>query len=162
MKKLKIGSMVVFSFLLIFNAGALTGDELTLERALNIAFNNSPAMRQASLQLEFNERNLFAEQAGLKSQFSLSVTPYFTSSSRVFSELTSSYNTQTLTRTSAAFTIRQPIKWTDATLMISDQFNWHESSSTFVGGEKQSGFSNSLSISLNQPLFTYNQTKMQI
>ena len=157
-----IGSFLVFSFFLIATAGNLSGEELTLDRALNIAFKNSPAMRQASLQLEINERNLFAQQAGLKSQFSLSLTPYRTSSSRVFSELTSSYNTQTLTRSSAAFTIRQPIKWTDATLTIRDQFNWSESSNTFVGGEKQSAFSNSLSVSLDQPLFTYNQTKMQI
>ncbi len=155
-------SIVIFSFLLIFTAGTLSGDELTLERALNIAFNNSPAMRQASLQLEYNERNLFAQQAGLKSRFSLGITPYFTSSSRVFSELTSSYNTQTLTRSAATFTIQQPIKWTDATLMIRDQFNWNESSSSFVGGEKQTAFSNSLTVSLSQPLFTYNQTKMQI
>lgn len=148
---------------LISVAGVLAGgEELTLEGALNIAFQNSPDMRQASLQLEVNQRNLWAEQAGLKSQFSLSVTPYLTSSNRVFSELTSSYNTQTLTRTSTAFTIRQPIKWTDAELRITDQFNWQESTSSFAGGEKQSAFSNSLTVSLSQPLFTYNQTKMQI
>ena len=161
-RKCSFGSLVIFGFLLIATAGTLLTDELTLERALNIAFQNSPAMRQASLQLEINERNLFAQQAGLKSQFSLSVSPYFTSSSRVFSELTSNYNTQTLTRSAATFTIRQPIKWTDATLTIRDQFNWNESSSSFVGGEKQTSFSNSLTVSLNQPLFTYNTTKMQI
>lgn len=159
-----IGPVVVFSFLLISTAGTLSagGEELTLERALNIAFQNSPAMRQASLQLEVNERNLMAEQAGLKSQFSLAVTPYLTSSSRVFSDLTSSYNTQTQTRTSTAFTIRQPIKWTDGTLRITDQFNWQEASSSFAGGQKKSEFSNSLTISLSQPLFTYNKTQMQI
>ena len=153
----------VLCLALISVAGVLAnGEELTLEMALNIAFQNSPAMRQASLQLEVSERNLWAEQAGLKSQFSLSVTPYLTSSSRVFSELTSSYNTQDLTRSAAAFTIRQPIKWTDAELRITDQFNWQESSSSFTGGVKQSTFSNSLTVSLSQPLFTYNRTKMQI
>lgn len=158
-----IGSVVVFSFLLISTAGTLpAGDELTLDRALNIAFQNSPAMRQASLQLEFNERNLWAEQAGLKSQFSLTVTPYRTSSNRVFSDLTSSYNTQTQTKTETAFTIRQPIKWTDATLIVTDKFNWQEASSSFAGGDKQSDFSNSLTVSLSQPLFTYNRKKMQI
>ena len=154
--------IVVFSFLLFFTAGTVSGDELTLDRALNIAFNNSPAMLQASLQLEFNERNLFAQQAGLKSQFSLSLSPYYTSSNRVFNELTSNYNTQTLTRSSTRFTIRQPIKWTDATLTLSDHFNWQESTSSFVGGEKKSAFSNSLTVSLSQPIFTYNRTKMQI
>lgn len=158
-----MGRAVVFSFLLLSTAGALSaGDELTLDRALNIAFQNSPAMRQASLQLEFNERNLMAEQAGLKSQFSLSVTPYRTSSNRVFSDLTSNYNTQTQTKTETSFTIRQPIKWTDATLMVTNKFNWQEASSSFAGGEKTPDFSNSLTFSLNQPLFTYNRKKMQI
>ena len=160
-KKRRLVSVLCLAF--ISASGVLAGgEELTLERALNIAFQNSPAMRQASLQLEVNERNLWAEQAGLKSRFSLSVTPYLTSSNRVFNELTSSYNTQTLTRTAAAFTIRQPIKWTDAELRITNQFNWQESTSAFAGGEKQSAFSNSLTVSLSQPLFTYNQTKMQI
>lgn len=158
-----IGPVVVFSFLLISTAGTLSaGDELSLDRALNIAFQNSPAMRQASLQLEFNERNLMAEQAGLKSRFSLSVTPYLTSSNRVFSDLTSSYNTQAQTKTETSFTIRQPIKWTDATLMVTNKFNWQEASSSFAGGEKMADFSNSLTFSLNQPLFTYNRKKMQI
>ncbi len=159
----KKGLVSVLCLALIFGAGVLaSGEELTLEMALNIAFQNSPAIRQASLQLEVNRRNLWAQQAGLKSQFSLSVTPYRTSSNRVFSELTSSYNTQTLTRSSTAFTIRQPIKWTDAELRVTDQFNWQESSSTFTGGVKESTFSNSLTVTLSQPLFTYNRTKMQI
>jgi outer membrane protein TolC len=160
-KKRKLVSVLCLAFIL--GAGVLvSGEELTLEMALNIAFQNSPAIRQASLQLEISERNLWAQQAGLKSRFSLSVTPYRTSSNRVFSELTSSYNTQDLTRSSAAFTIRQPIKWTDAELRVTDQFNWQESSSTFTGGMKESTFSNSLTVTFSQPLFTYNRTKMEI
>ena len=158
-----LGLGIVLIFLLIFTEGQLSaGDELTLDRALNIAFQNSPAMRQSSLQLEVNKRNLMAEQAGLKSQFSLTVTPYLTSSSRVFSELTSSYNSQTLKKTSAAFTIRQPIKWTDGTLRITNQFNWQEATSSFTGGKKNSAFSNSVTVTLSQPLLTYNKTKMHI
>ncbi len=160
-KKRRLVSVLCLA--LISVAGVLAGgEELTLDRALNIAFQNSPAMRQASFQLEVNERNLMAEQAGLKSRFSLAVTPYRTSSNRVFSELTSSYNTQTQTKSEAALTIRQPIKWTDGTLFITDVFNWQEASSSFAGGDKRSDFSNSLSVYLSQPLFTYNRTKMQI
>ena len=138
------------------------GEELTLERALNIALQNSPTMRQVGFQLEISERNLMAQQAGLKSQFSLTLMPYRTSSSRVFNDLTSDYNTQTQTRTQTTFTIRQPIKWTDATLTVTDRLNWQEATSSFAGGTKQSAFSNTLTFSLNQPLFTYNRTKMQI
>jgi len=148
--------------LLLAMAVSAHGEELTLERALNIAFQNSPAMRQAGFQLEISERNLNAQQAGLKSQFSLTVQPYRTSSSRVFSELTSTYNTQTQTRSQTTFTIRQPIKWTDATLTVTDRLNWQEATSSFAGGTKQTAFSNSLTFSLDQPLFTYNRTKMEI
>ena len=160
-KKRRLVSVLYLA--LISAAGAPAGgEELTLERALNIAFQNSPAMRHASYQLESSERNLMAEQAGLKSRFSLAVTPYRTSSNRVFSELTSSYNTQTQTKTEGALTVRQPIKWTDGTLFITDVFNWQEASSSFAGGDKQANFSNSLSLYLVQPLFTYNKTQMAI
>jgi outer membrane protein len=148
---------------LFFLPGILAGgEELTLERALNIAFQNSPTIRQAGYSLVTSERNLMAQQAGLKSQFSLAVTPYRTSSSRVFNDLIASYNTQTQTRSEAGFTIRQPIKWTDGTLFVTNTFNWTEASSSAAGAEKSSGFSNSLSLNLQQPLFTYNRTKMQI
>ena len=121
-KKKRLIPVLCLALISITGAQA-SGEELSLERALNIAFQNSPALRQASLQLEVSKRNLMAQQAGLKSHFSLSVTPFLTSSSRVFSDLTSSYNTQTQTRTSSRFTIRQPIKWTDGTLMITNNFN---------------------------------------
>ncbi|MCJ7680712.1 MAG: TolC family protein [Candidatus Aminicenantes bacterium] len=159
----RIRPAAVLLLLLILPAGSLSaGDDLTLDRALNIAFQKSPAMRQVSLQLEVNEQNLMAQQAGLKSQFSLTLMPYRTSSDRVFSDLTSDYNTQTQTRSEATFNIRQPIAWTDGTLNVTNRFNWQEASSSFAGGGTQSGFSNSLTVSLNQPLFTYNRTKLAL
>jgi outer membrane protein len=161
-KKSKMPAFVLCLALLCALGVPAAGEELTLERALNIAFQNSPSMRQAGFQLEISERNLMAQQAGLKSQFSLTLMPYRTSSSRVFNDLTSDYNTQTQTRTQTTFTIRQPIKWTDATLTVTDRLNWQEATSSFAGGSKQSAFSNTLTFSLNQPLFTYNRTKLEI
>lgn len=153
--------LMVFSLLVLSASTSFSaGDELNLDRALNIAFQNSPAMRQVSLQLEINEQNLMAQQAGLKSKFSLTVTPYRTSSDRVFNDLTSDYNTQTQTKSETTFRIVQPIKWTDGTLTVTDRFNWQEASSSFTGGVKQANFSNTLNVSFNQPLFTYNRTKM--
>ena len=152
-------------FLCLFLIGSvlnLTAEELTLERALAIAFKNSPSMREAALQLEINERNLIAEQAGLKSQFNLSLTPINISSSRVFSDLTSQYNTQDQTKSEARFSITQPIKWTDGTLTLVNRLNWQEASSSFTGSIKQSNYSNSFYIQLKQPLFTYNRTTLRI
>ncbi len=143
-------------------AGSLYSvEKMTLERALEIAFENSPSIREVALQLDISEHNLKAQQASLKSQFNLTLTPLDISDSRVFNELTSSYNTQERVKSEARFTITQPVKWTDGTLTISERINWQEASSSFTGSVKESNFSNSLYISFNQPLFTYNRTKLQ-
>lgn len=49
---------------------------LTLDKALKIAFENSPALVQSKLSLRQNELNLQAQKASLKSQFSLDVNPF--------------------------------------------------------------------------------------
>jgi outer membrane protein TolC len=153
---------VLYLGLFLFPGLLAGGEELTLERALDIAFRNSPTIRQTGYSLVASERNLMAQQAALKSQFSLAVTPYRTSSDRVFNDLIADYNSQTQTRSEATFTIRQPIKYTDGTVFIRNTFGWTEASSSAAGSEKSSRFSNSLSINLQQPLFTYNRTKMAI
>ncbi|MDH4271917.1 MAG: TolC family protein [Candidatus Aminicenantes bacterium] len=135
---------------------------MTLDKALEFAFRNSPNIKEAAYRLQTSGENLKAQQAGLKSQFSLTLNPFNLSDTKTFSELTSSYNTQSITRTAASFSIRQPIKWTDGTLTVTDSFNWQESSSSFVGGTKAGTYNNSLFLKLSQPLFTYNRTQMQI
>jgi outer membrane protein TolC len=135
---------------------------LTLDKALEFAFRNSPSIQEAAFRLQTSAENLKAQQAGLKSQFSITLNPISISDTRTFSDLTSSYNTQSITKTAASFSVRQPIKWTDGTLTITDSFNWQESSSSFVGGAKAGAYSNSLYLKFSQPLFTYNRTTMQI
>ena len=49
---------------------------LTLDKALKIAFENSPALVQSKLSLRQNELNLQAQKASLKSQYSLDVNPF--------------------------------------------------------------------------------------
>jgi len=137
-------------------------DILTLDKALDFAFKNSPSIQTALYRLQNSGENLKAQQAGLKSQFSLTLNPLNISNTRTFSELTSSYNTQSITRSAASFSVRQPIKWTDGTLTVTNSFNWQESSSSFVGGNKAGAFNNSLNLKFSQPLFTYNRTTMQI
>jgi outer membrane protein len=154
----------LFMGLLIFLFHALLPAQeiLTLEKALEFAFRNSPSIKEAEYRLQTSGENLKAQQAGLKSQFSITLNPINLSNTKTFSELTSSYNTQSVTRTAASFSIRQPIKWTDGTLSVTDSFNWQESSSSFVGGNKAGAYNNSLNLKFSQPLFTYNRTQMQI
>ena len=136
-------------------------EKLTLDRALEIAFKNSPSIQETALRLEISEHNLKAQQASLKSQFNLTITPVDISDSRVFNELTSSYNTQERVKSEAQFSITQPIKWTDGTLTIIEKINWQDASSSYTGSVKESNYSNSLYFRFNQPLFTYNRTKLR-
>ena len=137
-------------------------DILTLDKALEFAFKNSPSIQTAAYSLKTSAENLAAQQAGLKSQFLLTLNPINISDLKTFSSLTSSYSTQDVTKTAASFSVRQPIKWTDATLTVSDNFNWQESSSSYVGGAKAGAFNNSLVLTFSQPLFTYNRTMMTL
>jgi outer membrane protein TolC len=146
----------------LFHALVPAQEILTLEKALEFAFRNSPSIKEAEYRLQTSGENLKAQQAGLKSQFSITLNPINLSDTKTFSELTSSYNTQSVTRTAASFSIRQPIKWTDGTLSVTNSFNWQESSSSFVGGNKAGAYNNSLYLKFSQPLFTYNRTQMQI
>lgn len=59
------------------------------------------------------------------------------------------------------FRISQPIKWTDGTVTLSNSFNWQEDDNQ-SSGAKNTSFSNNLSLNLEQPIFTYNKTKMQL
>jgi outer membrane protein len=153
--------LIIFLIMLVCFTGLVCAEKLTLDRALEIAFEKSPSIQEAALKLETSERNLKAQQASLKSQFNLTITPLDISDSQVFNELTSRYNTQERTKSEAMFSITQPIKWTDGTLSIIERFNWQEASSSFTGSEKESFFSNSLYIQFSQPLFTYNRTKLR-
>ena len=136
--------------------------ELTLEKALEIAFKNSPSIQAVAYNLDISRHNLEAERAGLKSQFNLTLTPYQHSNVKVFNELASKYNVQELTKSEARLTITQPILWTDGEVRLTNRFGWQEASSSFTGSVKESTFNNSLFLTLTQPLFTYNRKKMQI
>jgi len=141
---------------------SLQAQILTLDKALEVAFKNSPSIQEARFNLTISGENLKAQQAGLKSQFLLTLTPLTLSQTRTFSDLTSRYNTQDLTRSALRFSITQPIKWTDGTLTLVDSFNWQKAASSYTGSVSEATFNNSLTLRLTQPIFTYNRTQMTI
>jgi len=143
--------------------GTVQAETLTLDQALQIAYEQSPTMRQAGLNLEENFRNLQAQQAALKSQFSLTLTPLSYSKARQFDNLTAVYFNSKQTSSSARFSIVQPLKWTDGTLSVNNEMKWQEASSeSAFSGSDQTTYSNSLNINFNQPLFTYNRTQQTL
>jgi outer membrane protein len=158
----KIRIRFVILIILIFNISASFSQQgLTLDLSLSIAESNSPSMKKTRLSLIRSKENLNAQNAALKSQFSLLLTPLSYSQSRVFSDLISDYNSVKKTQTYGSFTIMQPIVWTDATLSLTNTFGYLDNYSEFATQQKK-GFNNDLGIRLDQPLFTYNRTKLQL
>lgn len=134
---------------------------LTLDQALDIARKNSPDIRRSLFSLERSQESLNAQKAALKSQFSLSLNPLEYSQTRSFNDLYSTWYTNKSIGYSGAFNVSQPILLTDGTISLNDRFGWQKSLSDFNNQEDRS-FTNDLTLSLNQPLFTYNKLKLQL
>jgi len=154
---------IIFSgILLLFNVlTAFPQKGMTLDEALRIAEDNSPSMKRTRLNLVRNQENLNAQNAALKSQFSLSVNPIGYSQIREFNDLISEWNTTKTTESYGLFTVAQPIVLTDAVVSLQNRFGYKDSYSEYADRTTK-GFSNSLSLNLDQPLFTYNRTKLQL
>jgi len=159
-KKVRIRLSVLI--LLIFNALVSFAQEgLTLEKALSIAESNSPSMKITRLNLIRSQENLNAQNAALKSNFSLTLNPIGYSQDRQFNDLISKWNSQKTTESFGVFTVSQPIVLTDARLSLMNRFGYTDSYSEYTNATTK-GFSNNLSLNLDQPLFTYNRTKLSL
>lgn len=157
---LKIAWGIVF--LVLFGMDRLTAQEiLTLEKALEIAFEHSPSLIQSKLSLEQRQLNLKAQDASLKSQFSLDVNPFNYTRNNQYDSYNSRWYANESMSSSASLGIRQPIKWTDGTISLINDFSWQDASNR-TDNRKNTSFNHNLSLRLEQPLFTYNRTKMQL
>mgnify|MGYP001121848999 FL=1 len=149
-------------FLVLFGMDRLTAQEiLTLEKALEIAFEHSPSLIQSKLSLEQRQLNLKAQDASLKSQFSLDVNPFNYTRNNQYDSYNSRWYANESMSSSASLGIRQPIKWTDGTISLINDFSWQDASNR-TDNRKNTSFNHNLSLRLEQPLFTYNRTKMQL
>ncbi len=152
---------LLITILIISSTISYSQQGMTLEQSLRVAELNSPAMKKTRLNLTMNQENLNAQNASLKSQFSLSLNPISYNQGKVFNELISNFNTQRNIGSSGTFSVVQPIIFTDATISLTNEFSYLDSYSQFAN-LKQKVFSNNLGITLNQPLFTYNRTKTDV
>ena len=162
LKKLIQKGLVIFIFfqlLLTANAQQI----LTLEKALDIARNNSPDIRRSLLNLERSEQTLKAQNAALKSNFSLSLTPFSYDQTRSFDNFNAKWFTSKTTQSSGTFMVSQPFLPTDGTISLVNRFGWQNKSSIQgLNSIDSKAFTNYLSLSIAQPIFTYNRTKLQI
>jgi outer membrane protein len=134
---------------------------LTLESALDIARSNTPDIRRSLLNLERSEQSLKAQNAALKSKISLSLTPISYNMSRSFNDFYSTWNTSKSTQSFGTFMVSQPILPTDGTISLINRFGWQNNYSEF-NDTRSKTFSNNLYLSVNQPIFTYNRTKLEL
>jgi len=147
----------------VFKVGAQAQIIMTMEQALAYSEEHNPDLINSRMSMERYEQNLIAQRASLKSRFSLNLTPVSYSQSRQFDSRFSDWYTNRSLSSSGTFSISQPIIWTDATLSLNNSLSWQNNESTISGTTNSNrAFSNSLYLSLNQPIFTYNRTKMNL
>jgi outer membrane protein len=149
---------VLLLIIFVFNIG-VAETVLTLQDALNIAVENSPQVKQARLNLERSEQTLAAQRAALKSQFSLSVNPFSYSLDRRFDRRSNFWYSSENKNSSADLRMTQPILWTDGTFSVINSLQWLNSWSE-VGNTRSETWSNNLYLNYQQPIFTYNRTKL--
>ena len=154
------------SFLTLLFLGALNLNAqiaMTLEKAFEIASVNSPDIRTSMMNLDRAKLNLLAQRAALKSRFSLDLNPISYSKNRSFDSRLSKWYTNESFSTMGTFRVSQPIVWTDGTLSLVNSFGWQDNKSELSNGTNENkAFQNNLYLSLSQPIFTYNRSKMNL
>lgn len=158
-KRIIIPILVIALFLLWESAAAQT--VLTLEQSIDIARTSSPDIKKSDLNLLSNRKSLDAQRASLKSRFALDVTPFDFSRSRVFNEFFSTWNTNEDYNSFANFSISQPINQTDGRISLNNRFGYRDNFSQ-VQDTRTKTYFNNLFLQLDQPIFTYNRSKLQL
>lgn len=133
---------------------------LTMEKALEISTVSSPDLKTSLFNLQRYQQNLIAQRASLKSKFALTLNPISYSNTRSFDNRTSEWYTNQNTSSSGTFSVTQPIIWTDATVSLNNKLGWSRNESSAGNSSTNRAYTNDLYLSIAQPLFRYNQTKM--
>lgn len=155
--------VLIFIMCLLFIIKNTAQTVLTLEKALEIAWANSPDIKRSILNLERSSESLNAQNAALKSNFSLSLTPFDYFLNREYDDFQATWFTNDKKTSLGTFTISQPIKFTDGTISLNNRLSWQN---TYIETPKETrdnkSFTNNLFLSFNQPLFTYNRRKLEL
>ena len=160
---------IQFSCLLLLLAGITLNSytyaqtPMSIEQALDIAEENNPDLKASKLNLERYQYNLEAQQASLKSRFSLDLNPINYGRSRRFDERLSQWYTNETLNTSGTFRVSQPILMTGGEVSLINTFGWQDNQSKVENIDNRNRvFSNDFYLRLSQPIFTYNRSKMEL
>ncbi len=143
-------------------AGSIVAQQvLRLEDALAIAAESSPNIKRVKLSLERSQQSLKAQLAAQKSNFSFNINPLSFSKDRSFDDYTNEWYSRNSLSSSGTFTVAQPIPLTDGMVSLNNRLNWQNTYSE-INDKELSTFTNNVYLRYDQPLFTYNQTKMAL
>ena len=134
---------------------------LTLKDAMDIALANSPEILTSRLNMEKNRQYLEAQLAALKSKFSLNVTPFRYEKKEIYNTYYSLWNTEEKKMAGGSLIIAQPVRQTDGTIVLRNDLIYQDNYSEVIN-KRSKDFNNYFYIEFNQPLFTYNRTKMNL
>jgi outer membrane protein TolC len=151
--------LIVFS--LVARNASIAQQKLTLSEAIKIAQQSSRSIKKSKLNLYGNQRSLDAQRAALKSRFALAFTPFDYNRQRSFNDLFSTWNTNEDYNSFANLSISQPIVATDGTISLINRLGYRDNYSEFQDVRTKT-YSNNLYLQLDQPIFTYNRTKIQL
>ncbi|PWD97629.1 TolC family protein [Marinilabilia rubra] len=157
-------NLFLLMFLAVFSVSESWSQQvLNLEKALEYARQESPEIKKARLNLEQSRENLIARRASLKSGFRLNLTPIEYGHNRQYNDPLSEWYTTESLNSYGTFSVQQPIVMTDGVLTLSNSLRYQDSqSNSSFSGDPFKGFSNRISLNLDQPLFTYNRTKLEL
>jgi outer membrane protein TolC len=159
--RLQTFGILLFAFC-VLNWGEIRAQEkLTLSEAIEIAQSSSRNIKKSMLNLYGNQRSLDAQRAALKSRFALDITPFDYNRQRSFNDLFSRWNTNEDYNSFANLSVSQPIAATDGRISLINRLGYRDNYSEFQDVRTKT-FSNNLYLQLDQPIFTYNRTKMQL
>jgi len=151
MKSVKTYFVILASAILSFSISAQT---LTLETALKIAQEKSPALQKSTLELKQSYFGLKSAKLSFWSSVDLNLTTPFLSKN-ITEVLDTSGKTSFVEREyisySSELSINQPIVWTDGTLSLINTITARQDK----GFDKN--FIGDVRLRLTQPLFTYNR-----
>jgi len=139
-------------------------DMMNMDRAMEIAMENSPNMQQMELALVSSQENLNAQRARLKSQLAVTLNPFEYEKTNRFDQQTSEWYLNESATSSGTFTVSQRFLPTDGTISLRNQFSYDYSftESELAVDPVSKTFNNRLVLSVSQPIFTYNRTKMEL
>lgn len=152
--------LLLLLFLTLQSQCILAQMELSFEKSLEISKENSPNIKRTRLYLERSRELLKAQQAALKSHFSLTLNPLNYNRDRTFNRFLSAWSKNESKESLTRFTVSQPIEWTDGTLNVINNWSWQDSYSDYNDIRNKS-YTNNLYLQLSQPIFTYNRTKLE-